>query len=100
MVKGCDLRTAGSFNIWNYANLLTSLALINYYLTLAMSSEKYIINRLPDKRTDGPGLVLDDLHELGEQVEDGVGGLLRQPLHRLPPHPGVREYGQQQLQDI
>ena len=48
MVKGCVLRTADSFNIWNYANLLTSLALINYYLTLAMSSGRfayYVIQR-------------------------------------------------------
>ena len=33
-VLGCVLRTAGSSIIWNYADPLTSLELLNYYLTL------------------------------------------------------------------
>ena len=38
LVKGCVIHTAGtSFLIWNYADPLTSLELISYYLTLAMS---------------------------------------------------------------
>ena len=40
---GCVLRTAGSSIIFCYANPLTSLELLNYYLTLAMSN----INRVP-----------------------------------------------------
>ena len=36
MVIGCILRTAGSFIIWNYADPLTSLELLNYYLTLVL----------------------------------------------------------------
>ena len=36
MVVGCVLRTAGSFLIQNYADLLTLLQLLNNYLTLAM----------------------------------------------------------------
>ena len=42
MVLGIDnrlhLRAAGSAIIWNYADLLTSLELLNDYLTLAMST--------------------------------------------------------------
>ena len=38
LVLGCVLRTAVSSIIWNYADPLTSLELLNYYLTLAMSS--------------------------------------------------------------
>ena len=38
MVKGCVLRTAGIAIIWNYADPLTSLELLNFYLILAMSS--------------------------------------------------------------
>ena len=41
-VLGCVLRTAGSSIIWNYADPLTSLELLNYYLTLAMSSNRNI----------------------------------------------------------
>ena len=37
LLKGWALRTAGSFIIRNYADPLTSLELLNYYLTLAMS---------------------------------------------------------------
>ena len=39
LVLGCILRTAGSSIIRNYADPLTSLELLNYYLTLAMSSK-------------------------------------------------------------
>ena len=38
LVLGCVLCTAGSSIIWNYADPLTSLELLNYYLTLVMSS--------------------------------------------------------------
>ena len=41
LVLGCVLRTAGSSIIWNYADPLTSLELLNYYLTLAMSSGRF-----------------------------------------------------------
>ena len=41
-VIGCVIRTAvGRF--WNYADPLSSLELLNYYLTLAMSSGRYCI---------------------------------------------------------
>jgi len=43
LVVGCVLRTAGSPFIWNYADPLTSLELLNYYLTLAMSSGRFCI---------------------------------------------------------
>ena len=36
LVLGCVLRTAGSSFMWNYADPLTSLELLNYYLTLAI----------------------------------------------------------------
>ena len=35
LILGCVLRTAGSSIIWNYADPLTSLELLNCYLTLA-----------------------------------------------------------------
>ena len=44
----CVLWTAGSYLIYNYAFPLASLELFNYYLTLAMSSDRfayYIIQR-------------------------------------------------------
>ena len=37
------LRTAGSSLIWNYAEPLTSLELLKYYLTLAVSSGRFCI---------------------------------------------------------
>ena len=43
LVLGCVLSTAGSSIIWNYADPLTSLELLNYYLTLAMSSSRFCI---------------------------------------------------------
>ena len=48
LVIGYVLRTAGSSFMWNYADPLTSLELLNYYLTLAMSSGRfayYVIQR-------------------------------------------------------
>ena len=39
MVIGYVLHTAGSSIIWNYADPLTSLELLNCSLTLAMSSD-------------------------------------------------------------
>ena len=48
LVIGCVLRTAGRSFMWNYADPLTSLELLNYYITLAMSSGRfayYIIQR-------------------------------------------------------
>ena len=39
MVIGCVLRTAGSSIIWNYADPLTSLELLNCHLILAMTSK-------------------------------------------------------------
>ena len=41
LVLGCVLRTAGNSIIWNYADPLTSLELLNYYLTLAMRSGRF-----------------------------------------------------------
>ena len=46
MVLGCVLRTAGSSIIQNYADPLTSLELLNIYLTLAMSSGSLYILRI------------------------------------------------------
>ena len=43
LVLGCVLRTAGSLIICNYADPLTSLELLNYYLNLAMSSGRFCI---------------------------------------------------------
>ena len=43
LVLGCVQRTAGNSIIWNYADPLTSLELLNYYLTLAMSSGRFCI---------------------------------------------------------
>ena len=45
MVIGYVLRTAGSSIIWNYADPLTSLELLNYYLTLVISSGISVIQR-------------------------------------------------------
>ena len=57
MIIGCVLRTAGSSIIWNYADPLTSIELLNYYLTLAMT---YFSN---------------DGQDLGEGSEKDVGGV-------------------------
>ena len=43
MVKGCVLRTAGSFLYLNYADPLTSLDLLNYHFTLAKSKGRLTI---------------------------------------------------------
>ena len=48
LVIGCVLHTAGSSFMWNYADPLSSWELLNYYLTLAMSSCRfayYVIQR-------------------------------------------------------
>ena len=74
MVIGCVLRTAGSSIIWNYAEPLTSLELLNCYLTLAM-----ITGRSSRRSTTGwesrsmsgespstrHGNSRDDIHERG-----------------------------------
>ena len=41
LVIGCVLRTAGSSPVPNYADPLTSLELLIYYLTLTMSSDRF-----------------------------------------------------------
>ena len=51
LVIGCVLRTAGSSFMWNYADPLTSLELLNYYITLAMSSSRFAYYAIPRNGT-------------------------------------------------
>ena len=43
MVIGCVLRTEGSSLVWHYADPLTSLELLNFYLTLVMRNDRFCL---------------------------------------------------------